>query len=1504
MKRATGIKLAAALVIALLLYAGAGFLLAPPLIERRLTALVEERLGQQLSMDALRINPFMLSVEVSNIRVGAQAGPPLVMARRLYFNYRLLTRDIGRAWVLGEVRAEGLQLQLVLQKNGRLNLADLAAHWTRTAPPGKDGERRQQEEGTTPHFQIKHLLLEEGAVTFRDLSGAVEAVTQAVPIRGELFDLANLPDREGQYTVSARLAEGGVLTWKGDVALLPARGDGQLTLQGLKLATAWKFIRDELRIAEPPGTIDIATRYNFTYAGGKPDVTLHGLRIKASGLSVTPAGGGQPLLALETLEANDAGFQLSKRELNVPSLLLRNGRLRAVQAADGTLDWSRLAATAAPARLAADSGANSAEKPAEKPAAKAAPGPAAPPPARAGKADSSAAWHVNLQAVKLENVAAQYVDLGRPSPMALEASGLQGKAALDMSLGGDALRVVAHGLDLNLAQLVAAPADSKGEARAAPLRLEALSMQGGRFDLGGNLFGAKHLAAEGGAVQLHRAADGSIALLELLKGREPLPEQALLGYAIEAIRLQNLQVSLSDRSFGEPIAYELSGVSAQLSNLSRAGGKLARAKAAGRQAVESRQARSRSKPSARQAAQTDRQAAEVTQVTAAAAATAKPIAFEIAALIADSGTLAASGTAAQDFSAAQARLKLQGFALPTLQPLISRYAAVVLASGRASTDLMLAYDGAAGKPSLRGNGGLSIDTLRLNDEKSGEALIAWQRLSVEQARITLGPDRVAIKEIVIEQPATTIAISAERQLNLAQLLREVKPAKEETAARSAATPAPEATRLPVSIGSVRIRDGTVDFSDRSSGEPIAYQLSGLSAQFSNLSNSGGKPARAEAAAGEAAKAGQADSDEKPTDQKPAGQKSPDQQAAGPARRGRQPAGAAVAAVKPVAFEVAARIGDGGTLAASGTAAQDFSSVEARLKLAGLALQPLQPLLARHAWVKLVSGRGSANALVTYQAAQGKPSLRASGSIALDELRLVEERTNDPVLVAKRAFAEEARFNLNPDRLGIREIVVQGLETKIAISKDRKVNLGQLRKEPADPAKEDGKGRADAAAAPQFPINIGAVRVRDGAVDFSDASLVLPFATRVTAFRGTAAGLSNDPGRHAALQFEGAIGEFGSAQVRGNIDAFSPKTFTDVNVAFENVQMPLFSPYSATFLGRKIASGQLWLELNYKIANSELAGDNKVTIHHLVLGEPVNAPGALRLPVDLAVALLTDSQGRMTVAVPVRGNLDNPHFELGPVIREAIGNLFGRILSAPFRALAGLFGGGDEALDSVEFDAGSARLLPSQREKLQSVTKALQDRPQLRLVAQAGYDPERDTHALREDLVRRELARSLGRAPEPDEPPDPIPMDSFAAQRAMERMLAARGGDEAIKNLERAFAERTGKEPGRVGVLLRRAGDAAFYDMLFARLIETQPLPQSAGQQLGARRAAAVIAYLKSVGVESARLQAGKPEAAQESKGARVSAKLSLEAAPAQNAAAAPSASPESPAAAPGGTSPQ
>jgi Domain of Unknown Function (DUF748) len=402
------------------------------------------------------------------------------------------------------------------------------------------------------------------------------------------------------------------------------------------------------------------------------------------------------------------------------------------------------------------------------------------------------------------------------------------------------------------------------------------------------------------------------------------------------------------------------------------------------------------------------------------------------------------------------------------------------------------------------------------------------------------------------------------------------------------------------------------------------------------------------------------------------------------------------------------------------------------------------------------------------------------------------------------------------------------------------------------------------------------------VDFSDDSLVLPFATRVQALNGTIVGLSSTPRSRAELKLEGEVPPNGEASAEGALRPLDPKSFMDITVKFENIAMAPLSAYTATFAGRKIAAGNLWVEVQYKIADSQLLGENKIVMSDFQLGERVEAPNALDLPLDLAVALLKEPDGRIRLAVPVRGDLANPQFDYGTLIRDAIGNVLRRIVTAPFRFIAGALGGkGDEDLQSVAFDPGSARLMPTEREQLQKVSEALKGRQQLKLVIHGTYDPQRDARALRERLLRRDLAAELGIKLQADEDPGPAALDSPDTQRALEKIMSARAGNDAVDRLAAEHAKKTGKEVQRVNPLLatfrRGRGDRDFYQALFDRLVQTQPLPDKLLPDLATERARSIADFMAKTGIDANRIATGTTQTVEDSS-KPPAAKLSLEAA--------------------------
>ena len=573
-------------------------------------------------------------------------------------------------------------------------------------------------------------------------------------------------------------------------------------------------------------------------------------------------------------------------------------------------------------------------------------------------------------------------------------------------------------------------------------------------------------------------------------------------------------------------------------------------------------------------------------------------------------------------------------------------------------------------------------------------------------------------------------------------------------------------------------------------------------------------------------------------------------------------------------ELNLRIRQGGSLQAKGVVDLLRQSADIRIAAKDIALAPLQPALNQYTTLTLASGKAGAAGRITWNGKSNPVAIRYAGAAAITGVDLKIKDSGERLLSWQRLAASNILFDSARNRLAIAQLNVAQPYAKLVVTKERSTNLAGIMRprEPVAGAPDTGKPMA---------INLARVSVERGSMDFADLSLVLPFATHIKALGGSASGLSSAPDARASLKFEGRIEESGLARAEGAIQPFNPKKFTDITATFRNVEMTPLSPYTATFAGRNIASGRLSLDLQYKIIDSELSGTNQVRLERFTLGERVESPSAVDLPLDLAIALLTDSEGKIDLAIPVTGNVDHPEFSYGPLIWQAIRTVIARIVTAPFRALGALFGGSAETLGDIVFDPGSARILPTEYEKLRRVAEGLQKRPQLKLVVQGLYHRENDSLALRTQAVRADLAAREGLKLAPGEDPGPVGFDNPKTQRALEVMLNERAGGEAAAQFAEAFRKTAGRDAGRVNALLavmgRGAGDRELYVAMHRRLVELQPLPEAALPELARARAAAITrAFTTRLKFEAARLGSKPVEATDELARNGVPVKLSFE----------------------------
>ena len=544
------------------------------------------------------------------------------------------------------------------------------------------------------------------------------------------------------------------------------------------------------------------------------------------------------------------------------------------------------------------------------------------------------------------------------------------------------------------------------------------------------------------------------------------------------------------------------------------------------------------------------------------------------------------------------------------------------------------------------------------------------------------------------------------------------------------------------------------------------------------------------------------------------------------------------------LELQAAAASGGTLNIAGTVRAVPLDVGLELDVADLSLLPALPYADEAVNLEVESLRADADGRITMSeeepfAYAGTASLRALNSrLPTEEAQLIGWQALD---------AEGIELSLARRAVRIGNIALSEPFLRVLVNEDGELNLNAV-----VPASENGAPAETAAQATEeeapFTVGVGRVEINTATMDFTDLNLPIPFEALVKPMQGSVSAITSGSPTPARIELDGDVNEYGAATVRGTLNVFDPKQVMDLELDFRNIEMPNLTPYTVKFAGREIADGTLDVDLSWSIRDSQLEATNRMVINDLKLGDKVESPGAMSLPLDLAVALLTDAQGRIDLEVPVSGDVDDPEFRYAPLVFKALGNVLAKIVTAPFRFLASLLGGGaDETeLEFVGFVAGDATLRGPEAEDLAQLSQALVQRPELALQVGAGFDKARDGRAMRQQRLDVAISGRFEAGEGAGEDGDPVRL-------IMEAMYAETKGAEAPAALQ---AEHTSTPEGSDKPVL---DETRYLEALREALIELQNIDEQEFRLLAMERAASVRNYLvDSGGLDAARISLAEP----------------------------------------------
>ncbi|SCZ42795.1 MULTISPECIES: DUF748 domain-containing protein [Pseudomonas] len=572
----------------------------------------------------------------------------------------------------------------------------------------------------------------------------------------------------------------------------------------------------------------------------------------------------------------------------------------------------------------------------------------------------------------------------------------------------------------------------------------------------------------------------------------------------------------------------------------------------------------------------------------------------------------------------------------------------------------------------------------------GRPLAKLERLDVSDTTVDLAKQQVVVGKIRSQKLETWAALEADGQLDWQKLFasQPSKPAAK-AAAEPANTPAaadspkpePTAPSKPwqVLIKDVQLRDYKVHLADRSAKPEVTLDVTPLNVDLQNFDSLNGSPFNLRLDTG---------------------------------------------------------LGKQGKISADGVVNLAPVTAQLNVKTQDIDLRVAQSYINPFIRLELRSGMLGSDLKVNLKSTDSL-ALSVTGRAQIDQLHTLDTLKTRDFLKWQQVVVEGLNYQ-HGDSLSIDRVNLFQPYARFMINDDRTTNIDDLLiPQPAD------SGAKTAAAKPAsndkpLGIHIGGIAINDGSANFADFSLTPNFATAVQQLNGQIGTIDSRQAKPASVDIKGKVDRYAPVTIKGAVNPFDPMASLDIATSFKRVELTTLTPYSGKFAGYRIRKGRLNLDLHYLITKGQLKAENKVVVEQLQLGEKVDSPDAVSLPLKLAIALLKDVDGKISIELPVTGDLNNPQFSVMPIVWQTLRNLIVKAAAAPFKLIGGLVsGGGSEDLGTVSFAPGSSDLSKDAEAALVKLSQALKERPALRLEIEGTAAKSSDGPLLAEQRLERE-----------------------------------------------------------------------------------------------------------------------------------------------------------------------
>ncbi len=826
---------------AFILYTLIGFFLLPPIVKWQLTKQLPAITKRQAAVQQVKVNPWTFSLTVRGLALTEPDGRPFASWDELYVNFQ--ASSLFRwAWTFKEIRLVKPFGELILLKNGQLNIANiLEGLETSNAPP------------SVPRVNIFYLEVTNGFVALEDQTRRLVFRTEYRPINLHLREFTTQPHSDTPYAFRAESDAGRSVTWAGDFTVQPLRSSGHLEVTAVQLPRYRPYLEDFTRAVPTNGLADVQFDYRFSADTNGLGLVVTNASLQVSQVQALDPDTGEVVASLRGLEVAGAWFNLLERAARVGTVKVSEAALLARLKRDGRLNLLDLIVMP--------------------------PTPTnAPPTADFGLGDLPLT--IAVDELTVERTAVTFEDLTRRTPFKTELKPIEVKvkgfstrpetdATYSFQVGSEAaetfegagsfsinpLRSVGeikvgavdvkkylpYAEDFFRGNIVAGKVEARAPYRVA---MDSSGLRAGVTNLAVKLSALEVLMPEtaekvtqikeigfervdasledrrgrvglfkgdGGSVLARRQKDGRINLLGLLAVSKANvtsagPEPAATGGGggtnssvfalgswtlnVDEIQLDNYNLKIEDLVPPKPAVFQVDQLAVNLKGLSTI--------------------------------------------------TNTPISTRVAFRLNETATVAAQGTAKLAPLFANLDVAVTNLELRAAQPYLDQFVALGIVSGGLTTAGKVQFQtNDAAAPMLTFAGGVRLTNFVTADQVLFKEFVRWDDLAIEGIDATLVPNRFKIGEIRLTRPKASLLLGPDRQPNLSLILRADGTATNVAAVSPAAMTSSTNSLLdsfPIEVGSLVLDHASLAFADESVQPAVTLGVEELSGTIKGLSS--------------------------------------------------------------------------------------------------------------------------------------------------------------------------------------------------------------------------------------------------------------------------------------------------------------------------------------------------------------------------------------------------------------------------------------------------------------------------------------------------------------------------------------------------------------------------------------------------------------------------------------------------------------------------------------------